>query len=112
MNKEELKTLNDLNSKNILTKESEENSSQYNYHIQEFITHVKRGDVRSMVLDWIKNPNYMKVKSIRFNKCPKCNGKLEYTYEKTYDCDKCDEIWEVWELFLIEIFNLTEEDLK
>ena len=66
-----------------------------------------------MVKNWINGEGqFMEIKSICYGKCPKCGGRIDYTYEKNYECNKCENIWDIWELFLIHIFNLTEEDLQ
>lgn len=71
-------------------------------------------ELKAEAIKWVNGEGqFMKVKSIRESKCPKCGGKLEYSYEKTYDCSgDCEEYWDVWQLFLIEIFNISGEDLK
>jgi hypothetical protein len=81
--------------------------------LKDYHTYYNGDDLNKMILSWIKGQGqYMDVDNINFSKCPKCGGRLEYTYEKTYDCVMCDEIWEDWKLFLIHIFNITEEELK
>ena len=76
-----------------------------------FINNQIRNNLKQEAIKWVKQPDYLRIDSINHSKCPKCGGKLEYTYEQTYDCNECNEIWEVWQLFFIEFFNILGEEI-